>query len=405
MNKSDKRILIIGSYPITKPRHGGQKRVQAVVKEYQKHFTNVKFIAVFSRWANPDHGSDDIPVSHQTDREIMRSARLEDIICGEAIYNESKVKQSVTQVLRTYRPDVIQLEQAYPYLGLKPLLKELGMSPQIIFDTHNVESEMKPSIYKEAGLKDKEATALIARITDLESDLLANSALTVAVSAADEAVFKHAGARRVIIARNGIYPVTSAEANRRYWLNFFKENRINHRVLYVSSAHLPNWTGLQKMIGDGLGFLSPDTRILIAGGLSDYLTTRHIWPETPGAATFWCRAEGCGILTEDRLGGLIQASDMMILPIFTGGGSNLKTAEALLSGKPIVATSYAFRAYEQFMDLPTVTIADTPKDFQQGILNTIKASSPRLTNAQIQSLQAVTWPNCLSDLIAEVAKI
>jgi glycosyltransferase involved in cell wall biosynthesis len=405
MNKSSKRILIIGSYPITKPRHGGQKRVQAIVNEYQKHFANVKFIAVFSRWANPDHGHDDIPVSHQTDREIMRAARLEDIICGEAIYNEPKVKQQVSQILRSYRPDIIQVEQAYPYLGLKPLLKELGMSPQIIFDTHNVESKMKPSIYKEAGLKPQEARELTGRIVELEKDLASQAVLTVAVSAADEDDFREAGARHVLVARNGIYAAPALDSDKLYWSKYFKEKRINHKILYVSSAHLPNWTGLLKMIGDGLGFLSPDSRVLIAGGLSDYLTTRHVWPETPGAATFWCRAEGCGILTEERLGGLIQASDMMILPILTGGGSNLKTAEALLSGKPIVATSYAFRAYEQFMELPTVTVADTPKDFQQAILDTLIKSPASLSTSQTQSLQAVTWPQCLNDLVAEVSKL
>ncbi|HUD10924.1 MAG TPA: hypothetical protein VMS08_00815 [Candidatus Saccharimonadia bacterium] len=405
MTIANKRILIIGLYPIVKPRHGGQKRVQAVVREYQKHFASVKFVAVFSRWANPDHARTDIPVSHATDRIIMRSPRLEDIICGEAIYNEPKVKQQMAGILRSYRPDIIQIEQAYPYLGLKPLLEELGMNPLLVFDTHNVESKMKPGIYREAGLKQAEANQLARRIADLEQDLVSAAALTVAVSPEDQAAFMSMGAKRQTLARNGIYPNQGAPSDEDYWKKYFVEKRIRHKVLYVSSAHLPNWTGLQQMIGDGLGFLTPDSRILVAGGLSDYLTTRHIWPETPGAATFWCRTESCGILTEERLGGLISASDVMILPIRTGGGSNLKTAEALLSAKPIVATSYAFRAYEQFLQLPTVTIADTPRAFQHAILESLKNSPPALSGAETQSLQEVTWSSCLQDLIKEVGTL
>jgi hypothetical protein len=111
------------------------------------------------------------------------------------------------------------------------------------------------------------------------------------------------------------------------------------------------------------------------------------------------------VLPEDSLGALIAATDVMILPIASGGGSNLKTAEALLSGKPIVATSYAFRAYEHFMDLPTVTIADTPSDFRNALSNALAAPTPGLTAGQKYQLTEVTWSHVLQDLIQEVSAL
>src|SRR5580658_1606461 len=171
MPSSDKKILIVGSYPITKPRHGGQKRVDAIVREYQKHFKEVRYVAVYSRWANPDAARTDIPVSHQTDGYIIETPRVEEIICGEAIFNEPKVKSQMAALLASFRPDVVQIEQVYPYLGLKPLLAELRMSPQIVFDAHNVESKMKPGIFKKAGLAQSEIKQLVDHIESLERDL------------------------------------------------------------------------------------------------------------------------------------------------------------------------------------------------------------------------------------------
>jgi glycosyltransferase involved in cell wall biosynthesis len=405
MPASKKKILILGSYPIARPLHGGQKRVSALVNEYKKRFAEVKFVAVFSRWANPIAARSDIPVSHHTDRLIMDSVKLEDIICGESIFTEAKVKKRLSKLLREFRPDIIQIEQVYVYIGLKPLLEELNLNPKLVFDTHNVESAMKRLIYKDAGVRPDEITALVERLAEFEHELIQRAELTVAVSPADLATYKALGARSAILSSNGIYPAYPSAKAVADWRKHSASERINHTFLYVASAHLPNWTGFTDIIGDNLGFLAPDSRILIAGGLSDFLTTRHKWPATPGAATFWLRAEGCGILSEESLSGLLSATNHIILPITTGGGSNLKTAEALLSGKPIIATSYAFRAYEEFIDLPTVTIADTPEDFRAAMDCAVSAPPASLTPAQAQSLAAVTWPRALSSLVQAVAAL
>jgi glycosyltransferase involved in cell wall biosynthesis len=405
MPKPKQKILILGSYPIVAPRHGGQKRVQAIVTEYQKHFARVKYVAVYSRWANPAAAPGDIPVSHTTDLAIMQAGKFEDIITGEAIYSEPKVKARLASLLRSFRPDIIQLEQVYVYFGLKPLLEELDLHPQLVFDAHNVESDMKRSIYSGAGLEQAAADQLVQRLDAAEHELSQAAALTVAVSAADLEVFQKHGARRTVLARNGIYPSPAAPAQVKAWHKHFESEGVTRTLLYVASAHMPNWNSFLEVVGNGLGFVPPNARIVIAGGLSDYLTTRYKMPATPGGATFWHRAEGAGILPEDRLGALIAASDAIILPIATGGGSNLKTAEALLSGKPVVATSYAFRAYEPFMNFPTVTIADTPAAFRCAMTASLTATPRRLSASQRLQLNQVTWPQILGDLIQEVSAL
>jgi glycosyltransferase involved in cell wall biosynthesis len=404
--KSPKKILILSSFPVVQARHGGQKRVQAVISEYKQHFAQVKSVAVFSRWANPRHGPDDIPVSHATDRLIQESGRLEDILCGEAIFSEPQVKRHLANVLRQFRPDVIQVEQIYPYIGLAPLLDELGLKTQLVYDAHNIEYEMKQAIYQTSPVSSAEAKQLVGRLESLERELASRAALTATVSPADRDVFQALGARKLVLAPNGIYPAVPAARQAAAWRRQFASDGVNHTFLYVSSAHIPNWTSFLDMVGEGLGFLLPDARILLAGGLSHWLTTRYKWQPTPGAATFWLRAEGLGILTEDRLSGLLTATDHIILPITTGGGSNLKTAEALLTGKPLIATSRAFRTYEQFTQLPTVTIADTPEDFRAAMVAALNTPVPVLTAAERAQVAAtVTWPHCLEALVQEVAAL
>ncbi len=404
--KSPKKILILSSYPVAEPRHGGQKRVQAVITEYKKHFAQVKAVAVYSRWANPKHGPDDIPVSHATDRLIQESGRVEDVLCGEAIYTEPKVKAHLTQILKSFRPDLIQVEHVYPYIGLAPLLKELGLDTPLVFDTHNVEHEMKRVIYETSALTPADAQELVARIEATERELAARAVITTAVSVADRTAFERMGARKIVLAPNGIYPSLRAPRAVAAWRKQFADAGINHTFLYVSSAHMPNWMGFLDIVSDGLGFLPPDGRILLAGGLSRWLTTRYQWPATPGAATFWLRAEALGVLPEDQLAGLLTVSDRILLPITTGGGSNLKTAEALLSGKPVIATSRAFRAYEEFMNLPTVTIADRPDDFRAAMTASLGSPAPKLIAADHARLaESVTWPHTLEQLTKEVAAL
>jgi hypothetical protein len=64
---------------------------------------------------------------------------------------------------------------------------------------------------------------------------------------------------------------------------------------------------------------------------------------------------------------LIANAHALPLPIGYGGGSNVKTAEALAAGRPIVATGAAFRGFDEYRSLPSVTLADTPLAFEAAI--------------------------------------
>jgi hypothetical protein len=400
------KILLLTTYPIKNPQHGGQKRAAAIYDAYQAKFATVRQSAVFFRGFYSDFGPDDIALGQHGEQLVMQSPLTGDIICGEAIYKDPAVKKKMTQLLEELKPDIIHIEQPFPYLGLEPLLDELGRKPKLVFGSQNVEAPMKREILENAGSDETAIKQAEQTIEDVEKQLTVDCDLLVACTTEDLKAHQAMGAKQVVLAPNGIAEIIDDPASRDYWSRKFKNIGVTKKVLFVGSAHPPNWTGFIDMVGKGLGFVSFDARIVIAGSICDYfdreISTNSLDIED---ATFWLRAFSAGRLSEKRLGALIHESDVMLLPITEGGGSNLKTAEAILANKKVVATNHALRSFEWFKDFPNVWVADTQAAFRESIGEALNADfEPRTTAQQTQAKQ-VLWSNSLSDMVSQVGKL
>jgi polysaccharide biosynthesis protein PslH len=61
----------------------------------------------------------------------------------------------------------------------------------------------------------------------------------------------------------------------------------------------------------------------------------------------------------------VQSSDVMICPLFSGGGMRIKIIEALSHGKPVIATKIAAEGIPYFNYIPSpILIAENEKDFE-----------------------------------------
>ena len=403
---TSKKILIVGTYPIRMPQHGGQKRTEAIYLAYQKHFKKVKYCAVFHRGFYKKYSTDDIPLSLHGEQLVQASPLTGDIVCGEAIYNDNTVRKKFVKLLRTFQPDIIHIEQPFPYIGLEPLLRDLGLTPKLIFGSQNIEAPMKREILEGAHVPEQNIESAVKIIENVEATLTLHSDLVVACTTEDLEVYSQAKARKLVLAPNGISDIKIDRASLQYWQKVFDKAGIVRKVLFVGSAHPPNWTGFLDMVGKGLGFIPHDTRLVLAGSICDYFE-REISEESPNIedATFWLRAYSAGRLSEARLGALIEQSDVMLLPITEGGGSNLKTAEAILANKKVVTTSHALRSFEWFKDFPNVWVADTKQKFQTSITAALKTSFINRTHEQEKQVQKVKWESCLADLVKEVSTL
>lgn len=398
-----KKILIVSTYPIKKAQHGGQKRVEAIVRAYRNEGFDTRTVAVFPPDYYYHQGRFDIPVKGKTRKETTDSPYTGDITCGLSIYHDEHVKRRVKKLLKSFRPDIIQIEQVFPYLGLRPLLDEMGLTPKIVLSSHNIEYTHKLDILMSSGFK-HEAKKASKTIEECERFMSANSDLVVAVSEDDAAVLRSMGADKVVIAPNGIAKYELTDRARSYWDKYKRDNVYNRLATFIGSAHPPNWTGFMAMVGDRVGFVPPDTRIMLAGSIADYFVD-NFKDLVPEHAAFWRRVVPVGRIDDERLAGLIDASEVLLLPITEGGGSNLKTAEAILSGKKIVASTYAFRSFERYLSLPNIYVADTPSEFRRMIIEAIDAEYVQPSVKHKELAESVQWEYSLRPMVEGVKRL
>ena len=150
-------------------------------------------------------------------------------------------------------------------------------------------------------------------------------------TAEDAKVFETWGAQRTVIAGNGasMRPTTGL---RRPFPSVLP--RDCHYAFMVGSNHPPNVSGFEKLVLPWLSLLLPGQRVVVAGGASDWLRSRLANNGLSAAL------EGRFILlakmSDLALSAFIENATCIILPIEYGGGSNIKTAEALLTNRCIV---------------------------------------------------------------------
>jgi len=383
--KIKKRVLIVANYPIRRPHHGGQKRVKAITNYYRSIIDEVKVIPVFHRALyDYDEKEDVLLGDDEIIKKIDENNEEIELITGMAVREDAHVKNRLNHFLVEFKPDIIHFEQPFLYAGFKKLLIDLGMKPKIVYGSQNIEYKLKKEVLENTKLNEHDRESIISRTKNAEKEICRDSDLTIAVTEDDATILKDFGAKKVIVAPNGIdsFKVSVAEDSK-------------GNILFVGSGHPPNAVGFLEMLGSDLSYLPPQSELNIAGGVSEILKKS-------------IRSENVvfhGAVSEEELTSLLNRSEILLLPITTGGGSNLKTAEAILADKKIVATSFAFRSFEKYLSLSNIYIADTPKDFQHAIITAIADKKIKRSAEQKELAETVQWKYCLEPLEKELKRV
>lgn len=403
-----KKVLLLSTYPISNPQHGGQKRLRAIYDAYNDNDFTVKAVGIFDQKVYKDHSKDDISLGVKSSTKAKSNPWTGDIISGSAIYNDASVKKAIIRLMNNFKPDIIHVEQPFIYIGLKPLLDELNISPFLIYGSQNLEGPMKREILEGQYLPRSEVDEAVNETERCEYEIVKDCSLLVACTDSDRLAYIKMGAKKekIVLAQNGIEASHTNDEDIRYWERIMKKHGIEQTFLFIASAHPPSITGFVDAIGKGLGFLKTHQRILIAGSVSDYF--KESFNENnlnPYDVTFWLRAYACGRLSESRLGALLKVSDVILLPITEGGGSNLKTAEALIADKKIVTTSHALRSFEWAADLPNIWIADDQESFRKAMVAALDAPKKKRSQKQMEKVQSVLWTNQLREFKERITSL
>jgi glycosyltransferase involved in cell wall biosynthesis len=133
----------------------------------------------------------------------------------------------------------------------------------------------------------------------------------------------------------------------------------------MGCAHQSNVEGFFDMVPHGLGFLSLDQQMWVGGSIGkaleadiryrDFLTTNA------------SRTRMFGELAETDKAAFLRGAACVVVPARGGAGAKVKTADAIASGRPVVATRGGLEGYGSIVrDVigRGVYIVETPTQFR-----------------------------------------
>lgn len=386
-------ILILCTYPIANPQHGGQLRVRHIADAYKSAGHQVQVVGVLgSSSYEQEAGFLRHPSQEQLSRFISNTFLMEDFALGQLFQQDEQCRRHLTSLIQT-QPDIIHIEQPWLFGFATQYAAKLKNRPQLIYGSQNIEWRLKRDIissYQGAA----EAKHCADLIHGVELQAVTQADAIVCVSQADASWLARNTDRPIILAPNGVKAWQSTAAGQH------EANAISRGyryALYCASAHPPNMAGFFELLSGGFGSLKPDEKLVIAGGASYAIAGD---PRVHQSAKLAERTTTAGMVSQSCLEGLLDQASCIVLPITQGGGTNLKTAEALWSGKHIVATTVAMRGFERFIHAPGVHIADDPASFKQALRSAMSSAPIKLSQEDLSARQSVLWENCLAPLIS-----
>jgi len=395
--KSDRRVLMLGTYSIKRPRYGGRIRAKAIYDMYKSQFSSVRYVGIYPRSSASRRGRPDLCPSTYSEEQILLEPWLSDVLSGISISCDPLLRQGIARLLQTYRPDILQFEQPYAFLGVSDWLSSYASAARLVYSAHNVEHLLKRELYDSLPLSPSEKRHIVTFIREGELLLTRSAELVVAVSDSEAEYFVHQGAHRVTVAANGVTRRRPRAWYLERWRRYLRRHGIDQPILFVSSAHIPNWNGFLHLVGTKMGFLPSRSAIIMCGSVTQ-LAKRHQFDNPLEEATFWRRTYPIPSPSENDLAALLELASVILVPIHQGGGSNLKTAEALASERPLVVTPHGLRGFEKFTQFPNVFVAADPEEFKKAMRLALCTPATQLAPSQRDMLQSLYWESCLSDL-------
>lgn len=392
-----RRILGLGTFPIVKPIHGGQRRVDAIRKFYESVGIRYDHACVYDASVYPRDfvGAHDIPAGAPPP-QYGSIPYVTDLIAGWQAANDPPSLKHFLGVLEAVGPDALQLEHPFMWPLAERLLRSVGeRNLPLIYSSHNVEAPLKKSILLGSGVV---AADLCVRIHDeiekIERAACSRATLIICVSKSDQTYYLNFRSEPdVIVVPNGVDRPPPHISRDTAACRVFGANRF---LLLVGSAYPPNIEGACELVIRDGAFHSPPVKTLaVCGGVSDGIYQNPAYQRF--AAANDARVQFFPVIEDDDLWALKAAAHGCLLAVGPSGGTSLKTAEALALGKWVVANSTALRGFERFADAEGVIRADTRTDFRRAMAKVLRSDPIEISARSHEEREALYWDRCFSD--------
>ena len=354
------RITVLSTYPISPARHGGQHRVSNMVSALRAAGHEARSVGILGSESYPaTDGFLPYPGYDALRGFIENPFLMEDFAIGMLAANDPAVSKALARLID---PDCDALFCEHPWLFAfaRKYAERARKKPLLVYESHNVESELKRQII-EGYYSPAYAQVCHDLILEVEKEAISKADMISTVSEADAEWTRQFSRVPIVVAPNG---VTAARASIQ---DVAEANRIvgHHKfALYVASGHPPNVFGFFDTFKSGVGCIGPDCRLVVAGAAGNAIQTDPRFANVAGLGRCFVDA---GMVSDSALRGLLQTAHCIFIPMTAGGGTNLKTAEALWTGRAVVATSHAMRGFEAFEGAPGVHVAHNRVEFLRAL--------------------------------------
>ena len=391
-------ILTLCTYPIKNPKHGGQLRVRNIVDTYRTWGHSVEVVGVLgSEHYDSEEGFLDFPGTDQLSRAFPNPFLMEDYALGQLYATDDALYRSLSGLIHDL-PDVIHVEQPWLFAFAARYKAEHAPTAKLLYGSQNSEWLLKKEILT-TYVVDEAARHGASLIEEVELRAIHEADAVVCVSENDEAWIKSHTVKQVVLAPNGVKAWQPTENGRKEAAALTNGYAY---ALYCASAHPPNMTGFFDMFSGGFGSLKPDEKLVVAGGAGPAIAGDvrvHQSAKLAGEVVV------AGLVSQPCLEGLLDGAHCIVLPLTQGGGTNLKTAEALWSGKHVVATTVAMRGFERFIGAHGVFLADDPITFKRTLRQVMGLPSLTLSPEDVEARRTVLWDSCLKPLSGLLASL
>jgi glycosyltransferase involved in cell wall biosynthesis len=379
------RVFQLSTYPIDNPVAGGSLRCFALRAKLRS--ANVKVESyIFTPGPKEFRKGKTFYLSTQGLIDVAHDGMTSDVAVKEYFQNRPTGKIEFYNTVLKSQPDVFLVEQPYLWFLIEEMRAIGIIKDQLcIYSSHNIESPMKNKIYSRS-YKEKKVRELTQSVRSLEAEAIQNADLVFCVSKSDRnQTLKIIGKsnfrkKKVLVYENGTYQAP---------LKKVKPKQLK-KIVFVGSAHPPNFYGITEFFDSNKNEMikNSQVRFEVAGSVCSLLE-----PWLKARPYFKNLLKLNGIVSKKKLSKILQEADGIILPLKEGGGSNLKTTEALASGKCIFATTKAGEGFSLPSRVPGLYVTNNFKKMYSDCCEF--SSRDRIFN---RDHLRITWDVILKDL-------
>jgi len=245
--------------------------------------------------------------------------------------------------------DVILLESLYVSNYVAAI--RACSKAKIVFRAHNIESELwKRNALDQKGIKKLYVNSLVKKLTNYEKGSLNSFDGIAAITANDKALLKQMGCTIPV----AVFPFGINMTD--YQL---KESQSLNKVFHIGSMDwTPNQKGIKWFLNNVWNNVIqefPKAELNLAGRqMPDWIksnkkTNLNVLGKVDSAIDF------------------INANNIMVVPLLTGGGMRVKIIEGMALGKIVIATSIAAEGIN-YTKNKNIVIADSPQEMTEAIV-------------------------------------